>query len=548
MLTHLFVSNYALIDKLQLDFGPGLSIITGETGAGKSILLGALKLVLGSRADLSSIKDINTKCVVEAHFDISKLNLEWFFEENNLDFEEISILRREILPTGKSRAFINDVPVLLATLQTFSSFLIDIHSQFQTADLLKDSFQFNWIDAVAQQQADVQKFYHQWQEWNLNKNELKSLQEEKSAFLQEFEYNSYLFEELHQIDLRQISISELEQEQFNLENAEEISLEMSDVIQLIENEEIGVLAQLNEINSKSRFFSDSLKNRINTLRIEIKDIVIELIRDLENIEMNPQRLSEVQTQLNQINLLFQKHRVQEVEDLIQIKNELEKKLESTLQIDDTISKLKNQLKDLEEKLKTESEKIAQQRKKQIPLIEKEIGNSLQQLGMPNANLSILQTTSDHFNAFGKDSIELKFSANKGIEPKDIDKAVSGGERSRLMLAIKQSVAQHKELPTLILDEIDTGVSGKIAQSVGEIMAKAGKNLQIIAITHLPQVAALGNAHYKVLKLEKNQVTTTEVVALSEQERITEIAQMLSGKEVSAAAMEQASQLLKTQGS
>ena len=543
MLTHLFVSNYALIDELSLDLSDGLTIITGETGAGKSILLGALKLVLGERADLKSIKSQENKCIVEAHFDISKLKLKPFFAENDLDYEDVSILRREILPSGKSRAFVNDVPVVLNVLNSLSSILIDIHSQFETANLLKESFQFDWVDAVANQQKDVADFYDQLQIFQLKQKELSSLEKQKAEFQKEFEYNSFLFEELTAAQLEDISFEELEAEQHLLENAEEIAANLSESIQVFENEEYGIILNLNQILNKSRTFPDALKQRIQALKIETNDVVTELNQYLEKLEINPEKLIEIQDRLNLVNQLFAKHQVQEINDLIDIREKLSQKLEDGFNVDSTITKLNKEISLLNQQLLDKAAVISAARQSVIPGIEREVVNSMKKLGMPNSVLKFNLQQTDDFNAFGRNKIDLKFTANKGMEPRNIDKAVSGGERSRLMLAVKESVAKHRELPTLILDEIDTGVSGKIAQSIGEIMADAANHLQIIAITHLPQVAAFGNHHLKVMKSESGNSTATKVIHLNEKERNEEIAQMLSGKNITDAAKEQAKQLL-----
>ena len=544
MLKHLFVSNYALIDELSLDFDSGLTIITGETGAGKSILLGALRLVLGERADQKSVKNQDQKCVIEAHFDIAKLNLEPFFEANDLDYDAISILRREILPSGKSRAFINDIPVVLPVLNDLSSKLIDIHSQFETAELLKTEFQFNWIDIVANQTNLLLEFRNQLAEYHRNKSELLEIKNRKIEFEKEMDYNTFLFEELEQAQLENIEITALEDEQYQLENAEEIAANLSESIQFFDGEEFGIISGLNKVSSISKHFSTDLQSRIEAVKIEAKDIKDELNIALENLEINPSRLVEVQQTLNKINNLLQKHHALEVNDLIDIREDLNKKLEANLNLDIQISNLKKEIERLEIQLNTMASQISKNRQKVIPEMQLYIANAMSQLGMPNTRLAFNLEDAKDFNLFGKNTLDLKFSANKGIDPKSIDKAVSGGERSRLMLAVKEYVAKNQALPTLILDEIDTGVSGKIAESVGAIMFEASKNLQIIAITHLPQVAAYGHQHLKVKKSIENGTTLTLVTRLNKEERIQEIAQMLSGKNISNAAIEQAKQLLK----
>lgn len=545
MLTHLQVSNYALIDQLSLNFDKGLTIITGETGAGKSILLGALRLVLGERADLKSVKDQNQKCMVEAHFDLKNLDLKPFFDENDLEYEENTILRREILPSGKSRAFVNDSPVVLPVLNELSQHLIDIHSQFETAELLKDSFQFSWVDTVAGNQTKVIEFRNELSAYQNSVKQLKDLKLQKAEFQKEFDYNSFLFNELSEAALDNVSLEELEQELYLLENAEDIAQSLSDSLAILENEEYGLVLNLNAILSKSKDFPQDLKERLYSLQIEVKDIQDELNETLEKTEINPERLSEVQNKLNILNSLIQKHHVNSVEELIEIREQLNEKLKTGLNVDERAEALTREIQKLENSLQKTGKEISVNRKKAIPGIENEILCALQKMGMPNSQIRIDLITGQTFNSFGTDQIQLLFSANKGMEAKSIEKAVSGGERSRLMLAIKQSVARHRELPTLILDEIDTGVSGKIAESVGEIMSETASNIQIMAITHLPQVAAFGNQHIKVLKSEEEGLTKTKVQELTEDERIEEIAQMLSGKKISDAAVEQAKQLLNT---
>lgn len=549
MLSHLFVSNYALINNLSLDFTSGLTILTGETGAGKSILLGALKLVLGERADLKAIKNTEKKCIVEAHFQIKELGLKKFFEENDLDYEEHTILRREILPSGKSRAFVNDVPTTLKTLHLLSVYLIDIHSQFQTADLLKDDFQFNWIDAVANQKQEVELFNKSYIQLNALNHQILKLKEKKSSFQKELDYNTFLFNELNEADLERISLEDLEKEQYLLENAEEVALNISESLQVFDNEEYGLLSSLNEVSNKAKSYTEfisegeSLLERIETLKIESKDIFDELNQKLENIEVNPERLQEVRVKLNEVNQLLQKHQMQELSELIQLREELDHKLQASFSVDEHIEQLTKEQSLLEQRLLSDAKKIQKNREKVVPNIEKEILSSLNKLGMPNAKMSFDLTESETLNPFGKNNIQLLFSANKGIGLNSLEKSVSGGERSRLMLAIKESVAKHKNLPTLILDEIDTGVSGKIAGSMGQIMHEASSNLQIISITHLPQVACFGHQQFKVEKIEEDEVTQTRVVELNAEERITEIAQMLSGEQISDSAINQAKELL-----
>lgn len=550
MLKHLSITNYALIDSLSLDFEKGLTTVTGETGAGKSILLGALRLVLGERADLKSLNNQDKKCVVEAIFDVSKLELKTFFEENALDYEEESILRREILPSGKSRAFINDMPTTLKVVEKLRGYLIDIHSQFQTADLFTNKFRFEWIDAVAENGSILSEYNLLLDKYKEQSRSLEQMIAQKKAWEQEQEYKHFLFQELEDSNLDSINMESLETEQNQLENAEEIGGGLSGASQILEAEEQGILHLLSELQTHIKSFSaytpigEQLRERIDSVKIETQDISNEISQQLEELEVNPERLLQVQKKLNMLHTLLQKHQVGEVEQLRQIRDELKAEISQSLTTHRRIEQLKKEIKQREEELETKAEILHKNRKATIPKIQKTILQTLSHLGMPHAQIQFLLVRQKEFGMYGKDGIQLLFSANKGAAPKEIEKAVSGGERSRLMLAVKQNLVLHKNLPTLILDEIDTGVSGKIAGEMGKIMKQMGEYVQLITITHLPQVAALGQQHIKVSKKETEGKMRTQVLPLSPNQRLHEIAQMISGAQITDAAMQQAQELLQ----
>ncbi len=550
MLTHLFVSNYALIDQLDLSFNPGLSIITGETGAGKSIMLGALNLVLGERADLQAVQNKDKKCVIEATFDLSNLNLASYFEENDLDYEVSSILRRELLPSGKSRAFINDVPVKLSDLSDLSKKLIDVHSQFQTSELLSQNFQIKWIDAVANNQKNLSLYQKDLERFKVLSKEIDSIENRQEEYAKNKEYNLFLWNELNDASLEKEPLEELEIEQKKLENVDDLALMLSESLQFISREEMGIQTQITEVvqrMKKASFYSEwasQMLSRLESVQIELNDLNNEIETEAEQIEFNPERLAYVQNRLNTLNQLLTKHRVDSVEDLVQIKNDLTQRIESEEKYNENLKELLKEKETLEKRLNELSNLLTQKRLKAIPSIEKELISTVKRLGMEKAQCEIQITPTESFTSLGKDRINFLFTPNPGSPLLPIDKSVSGGEKSRLMLAIKKSLAHHLKLPTLILDEIDTGVSGKIANEMGNVMKEMSEDMQVITITHLPQVAAKGETHYKVLKLVRDGKTSTTVIELSPEQRVQEIAELLSGNELSEAAMQQAKELLQ----
>ncbi|OMP29783.1 DNA repair protein RecN [Mangrovimonas sp. DI 80] len=549
MLTNLSIKNYALIDELNVTFNNGLSIITGETGAGKSILLGGLSLILGKRADLGSIKDESKKCVIEATFDITNYNLKALFKSEDLDYEPQTIIRREILPSGKSRAFINDTPVTLGNLQTLGVYLLDIHSQHQTLQLTDDSFQFQVIDALAKNQEVILEYGKKLKAYKGVQRELNDLNQQKIEATKELDYNLFLLEELEKANLIDGEMEALEEEYETLNNIEEISERLGSSHGLLSDETVGVIPSLTEIkNQLSRLSSysknyESLFERVNSTVIELDDVFVEIERLQDQLEADPERLGVVNTKLQLIHNLKQKHVAENVGELIAIRDDLKEKVNITQNLDDVISKKEQEQKVIEKDLNELALKIHNSRNTAIPELQKQLEKLLSVLGMPNARFQIGLELSKQFYNNGKDDLEFLFSANKGGQFNELKKAASGGELSRIMLAIKSILSKYQQLPTIMFDEIDTGVSGEISDKMGVLMQEMSKTMQVFTITHLPQVAAKGDAHYKVFKTDIDEVTQTQLKRLSHDERIVEIAQMLGGIDVSNSALEHAKQLL-----
>ena len=549
MITSLSIKNYALIEKLAIDFSKGFSIITGETGAGKSIILGAMGLVLGKRADLTSLKNKEEKCVIEAYFDISKYNLQSFFEANDLDYENETIIRREILPSGKSRAFINDSPVNLQELQDLSLFLIDIHSQQQTQELSDEGVQFKIIDAIADNQAEIQSYQAILKSYKEDKSHLNSLLKKQAESIKEQEYNTFLLNELVAAQLKSGEQEQLEADFEKLNNVETIKEAVDKSLALTNEEQIGALANLKEIkNSLQRIASfapeyASLLERITSLVIELDDISDELTNCSEKLINDPEQLDLISQKLQLIFNLQKKHQVTTVDELLAIQNTLETTLFELGNLESDIATLTQSIQDKANQLDALALAIHQKRTDAVPVLANQLITILDPLGMPNVrfNIEIKDTESYHQN--GKDEIQFLFSANKGTDFGLLKKVASGGEMSRIMLAVKAILARYSKLPTLIFDEIDTGVSGEIAIRMGEIMKEMSQTMQIFAITHLPQIAAKGNAHFKVFKSTIGDDTQSELKLLNTEERVQEIAQMLSGAVVSDSALNHAKSLL-----
>ena len=549
MITSLSIKNYALIDSLQVNFNQGFSIITGETGAGKSILLGGLALILGKRADLSSIKDTSKKCIIEAVFDISSYKLKSLFEKNDIDYDTQTIIRREILPSGKSRAFINDSPVNLNILQLLSEKLIDIHSQHQTLQLIDDSFQFEIIDALASNENVLKDYSQNLKSYKLNLKEFDELLQFKADAIKEYDYHTYLLNELNEANLVEDVLESLEEEYETLNNIEEIRESLISANQLFSEEEIGIITALNNLKStfkKVSAYSNKYQiifDRIESSSIELNDVFSEIENLQEDLEADPERLEQVNSKLQILNNLFNKHLVSSVTELINIKEELTLKVSETENLDKTIQVKENELKKIKATLNNLADTIHNNRFKAIPNLTNQLEEILIDLGMPNAKFKIDLESSESFHLNGKDNLFFMFSANKGGQFNELKKAASGGELSRIMLAIKSILSKYKQLPTIMFDEIDSGVSGEISNKMGQIMLQMSHTMQVFAITHIPQIAAKGNTHFKVYKEDINNITVTNLMKLNHDERLVEIAQMLGGIEISTSAMAHAKQLL-----
>lgn len=549
MLTQLSINNYALINHLSIDFSSGLSIITGETGAGKSILLGALGLVLGNRADLSSLKDTSTKCIVEAKVAISNYNLQDFFTSVDLDYEAETIIRREILPSGKSRAFVNDTPVTLNILNELRSKLIDVHSQHQTMQLSDASFQFEILDALAKNTDRIASYKRGFIQLGSLKKELLSLETSQKEANKQYDYNLHLFTELEDANVKEGEQSGLEEKLEKLNNIEDIKLNLSESLELSINEEVGLQNLLNTLEfkiSKTASFSkeyQELADRITSMKIEMDDIVSELETANENVDFNPNEVEEINDRLQLLYNLQKKHYVNSNKELLLVFEELSDKVRKVESAEGDLNNKKEEISAISAKLDAVAEKISKARTSAIPKLTKQLEFLLTDLGMENARFSIKATLTNTYFSNGKDHLEFLFSANKGGNFGELKKVASGGELSRIMLSVKKVLSENTQLPTIIFDEIDTGVSGEVSNKIAAIMGLMGNNMQVIAITHLPQIAAKGSNHYKVYKEEINGVTTTNLKQLSVEERIKEIAEMLSGKDISDSALTHAKELL-----
>jgi len=549
MLLSLSIKNYALIESLETDFSNQFSVITGETGAGKSILLGALGLVLGNRADLTSLKDKEQKCIIEATFSIANYHLEAFFTQNDLDYEERTIIRREILPTGKSRAFINDSPVNLQELQELGTYLLDIHSQHQTRELTESAYQLEIIDAVANNSASVALYQQQLTALKAKQKQLQEILAEKQVLEKEHEYNSFLLQELLTANLQEGDQEMLEQELEQLSNVEFIKEQFSSIHAIANDDQIGAIVQIKEIKlalQKVSPFSPTylqLSERLQSAFLEMEDLINECEQSNDKINADPERLDYVNTKLQTLYSLQKKHHVQSIAELLLIQEQLDHKVIKVDDLEGQIRKIESELQKSIESIDSLAQHISNNRKEAIPKLVAKIKTILSQLGMAEANFQFDLVVTEHYFAAGKDELSVLFSANKGTDFGLLKKVASGGEMSRIMLAVKSILAHYSKLPTIIFDEIDTGVSGEIAIKMGEIMQEMSNTMQVFAITHLPQIAAKGDTHYKVLKRSQGTTTISELVLLSPDERIAQIAEMLSGKEITASALEHAKALL-----
>ena len=548
MLTQLSIKNYALIEDIKVTFSKGLTTITGETGAGKSILLGALSLLLGKRADSNSVKNPEKKCIIEGDFTIAVYKLNDLFEALDLDYEDHTIIRREILPSGKSRAFVNDTPVTLQQLQHLGERLVDIHSQHETRSLLSEKNQLEVLDAVAGNETLLQLYSEGLQDFKKLQSELRNLVADKETSAKELDYHTFLYTELQEAKLATVNQEALEEEYEKLNNAETIQDGLANVLKLFSEEQIGALETAKEARmhlGKIKSFSSEyevLWERLNSVLIELEDIEEEVASQAENLEADPSALFQIQTTLQTLYKLQQKHAVTTVKELLAIENDLALKIDATANVDSRIAMLEASVKTAKDTLLEVSGKLHKARLQVIPGLKRQLEALLKKLGLPNAQFQFTLEQISDFTPQGTDTLELLFTANKGAQLGLLKKVASGGELSRIMLSIKAVLASYKKLPTLIFDEIDTGVSGEIAQQMAIIMEQMSSTMQVCSITHLPQIAAKGNQQIKVYKEDVQNVTTTQLKELTEDERVVEIAQMIGGHTLTDSALAHAKQL------
>lgn len=549
MLKKLHIQNYAIIDEIDISFSPNLTVITGETGAGKSILVGALSLILGERADTALLQNRDKKCIVEGFFSVNdKKDIESFLNENELDNEDELVLRREISAGGKSRGFINDTPATLQQLKELASLLVDLHQQFDTLEIGDSDFQREVLDGLAGNAALLTTFQTNFYQWQKQKNELDQLLKQKETFQKEADYHQYIFNELDQLNLLENELEDLETELKLLNNFEGIKTALSKVYFELKESEHPVVQQLKLLANQMQQFSDyhaslpELLKRLQSAQIELQDIADEVDAVNDHVNFDQQRIDQVNERLSAGYKMLKKHGVKTTGELISIRNGLSQKLEAVLNIDDNIAEKEKKVKELLQKAEDVAKNISTRRKKEIPGLEQKVNALLHQVGMPNARLKV-EVKPAPLNAYGSDAIEFLFDANKSNRFEPIRKVASGGELSRLMLCIKSLVAQSVDLPTLIFDEIDTGISGEAAKQVSFIMKDLAAGRQLITITHQPQIAGKADAHFYVYKEIKHDAIKTNIRLLSHDERITVIAQMLSGEKPTAAALENAREMV-----
>lgn len=549
MIVSLAIKNYALIEDIQVRLESGLTTITGETGAGKSIVLGALSLLLGKRADLSSVKNPKEKCIIEAVFLLDKMNLKSLFLANDLDYDNHTIIRRELLPQGKSRAFVNDTPVTLAQLQAIAPHLIDIHSQHETLSLFSEKFQLEVIDTLADNKELLKNYKIDYRELSSLKSNLLSLKIAHEAAIKELDYQNFLYQELVEANLDGTDLVSLEEEYKALRNFEQIQEGFGEVLQKLDAEEIGVVTSLKQARRILGEFKDfsgdfkSIWDRIDSVVIELEDLQNSMTYALEEQETDPETLEKLDTRLQQIYQLQQKHSSATIEELIALREDLEAKVANSTNLEEEIISVSDKIKKVEATLHLQAKELHKKRAKIIPTLKEQLETRLQNLGMPNAQFKFQLEEVEKFNSTGLDKLELLFTANKGLEFGPIQRVASGGELSRIMLSIKAVLAKYKELPTLVFDEIDTGVSGEIATKIAVVMDEMSKSMQLLCITHLPQIAAKGSQHLKIYKEDLEKSTVTKLKALDTEERIYEIAGMIGGENRTESALSHARELL-----
>lgn len=549
LLTALTIDNYALIEHLDVSFDAGMTSITGETGAGKSILLGALSLVLGKRADRSTLKHAEKKCVIEAHFNITSYALRSFFEESDLEYADTTIIRREIVPSGKSRAFVNDSPVNLDILEQLGSFLIDIHSQHQTLQLTKTDYQFQVLDALAGNDTILNQYQQLLVQYKANEKELVALRHQVSQAQKDRDYNQFLYDELVAAQLTPGMLSPLEEKVDELASVQDIQQSLLSGIQIIEAEDIGLVHLISQLRlelrtatQKSKDFRE-LPQRLESLMTELTDIHTDLLDKQASLESDPHALMTAENQLQTIYQLFKKHQVDSVEALIEKREFLATQLNDTDQQQDRINYLIQAVETAKSELHSLAMKLRQARQQTIPDLIDKMEQIVRRMGMQNARFEIQLNPSDTFLSNGQDQMDFLFAANLGSPFGLLKNVASGGELSRIMLTIKSLLSKYKKLPSIIFDEIDTGVSGAVSDEIAQIMTQMATYMQVFTITHLPQVAAKGNQHFKVYKVIYNEGTQTQIKELNKDERVAEIAKMVSGKEMTPTAIEHAKELL-----
>jgi len=551
MLKQLYIKNFTLIDELNITFNSGFSVITGETGAGKSIILGAINLLLGQRADTKVIKADEDKCVIEAHFDLSNYNMEQFFADNDIDYEsEDTIIRREINKNGKSRAFINDLPAQLGLMRELGEMLVDIHSQHQNLLLQKENFQLNVVDIIAHDSKEYNAYRESFAAYKKAQADLKQLEENIAQGRENEEFMRFQFNDINKAGLKVDEQESIEQESEQLSHAEEIKEALSDSDNLLSGEVQGAVEQVKRaaarLHAIEHVFPDAreLAERLDNCHIELKDIALEIGRDADHLEFDPARLDQLNERLDTIYSLQQKFHVSTIAELLQIRDDLEQKLGNIDNSGELLEETRTHVEQLRKDCLDKASCLTEKREKAALLVEKEMASRLVPLGIPNVRFQI-QFTAKELSEDGRDKIAFLFSANRSTPLQPISEVASGGEIARVMLSLKAMISGAVKLPTIIFDEIDTGVSGRVAEMMAQIMQEMGRNdRQVISITHLPQIAALGAAHYKVSKEETAEGTVSRMQRLTPEERIQEIAQMLSGSNVTAEAVSNAKALLK----
>jgi DNA repair protein RecN (Recombination protein N) len=550
LLTRLNIQNYALIEDVQVIFSKGLTTITGETGAGKSILLGGLGLILGNRADAGAMRIADKKCIIEGEFDITLYHLRNFFEENDIDYDKQTVIRREILPGGKSRAFINDTPVRLEVISELQSKLIDVHSQHQTLRINEPSFQYAVVDAWSDNQAIFIVYLRQKTAYEKLNAAYDALVAQLAKEKQESEYHYHLYRELHLADIKKGELQELEVLQDKLSHIDLIQNSLSESYRAISEEQWGINPRLYQVKNqleKIKSFSsvyDDLFNRVQSSYIELSDMEREIASILDKEQYTPDQLENVNQRLQVYYTMMQKHHVNSEDDLLKRYTVLEEKVKRISDSDQILKEKKEELYNSQIELSKIADLLFENRKKHIPQFENEINEILYKLGIKEAAFEVKLLPADKFNSYGADMMQWWFSANKGNPKGMVSKVASGGELSRIMMAIKSVLAKKTKLPTIIFDEIDTGISGEVALQMGEIMKTMAHDMQVIAITHLPQIASKGEQHLKVYKKQDGTKTNTEISKLTQQERLEEIAEMLGGKQISETALKHAAELLQ----